>query len=446
MGPTGPFLVDKVVKRLYNISIDNAERFKMSAVMKTEKVAKPKKTREFSQAEKNKIVEKLVTARVGLLLRHPFFGNLATRMKLIDASDWCSTLATDGRNFYYNLEFVDKLKPKEAEFGFAHEVLHNVFDHLGRRDERDPQLSNIAADFAVNQILKDERIGEVPSWIKIFQDNKYRGMSYEEIYDDLYENAEKIDLASLGELLDEHLDGEGDGEGEGNGDGDKDGKGRPRLTAEEKKKIRDEIKEAMVAAAQSAGAGNIPAGVARLIKDFTEPKMDWRQLLRMNIQSIIKSNFSFNRPNRKSMHSGAVLPGMMNEETIDVCVGIDMSGSISDEQAKDMISEVKGIMDEYVDFKLQLWCFDTEVYNYASFTGDTADEILNYEVKGGGGTAFEANWEFMKNEGIEPKRFIMFTDGYPCGTWGDQDYCETLFVIHGNESIVAPFGQTAYYK
>jgi len=69
----------------------------MSSVMKAEKTAKPKKTREFTTVEKNKIVEKLVTARVGLLLRHPFFGNLATRLELIDASDWCSTLATDGR-------------------------------------------------------------------------------------------------------------------------------------------------------------------------------------------------------------------------------------------------------------------------------------------------------------------------------------------------------------
>jgi predicted metal-dependent peptidase len=416
----------------------------MSAVMKAEKVAKPTKTREFSQAEKNKIIEKLITARVGLLLRHPFFGNLATRMQLVDASDWCSTLATDGRNFYYNLEFVNKLKPKEAEFGFAHEVLHNVFDHIGRRDHRDPQLSNIAADFATNQILKDERIGEVPHFINIFQDNKYRGMSYEEIYDDLYENAGKIDLSKLGELLDEHLDGEGEGEGEG--EGDKEGKGRPRLSAEDRKKIRDEIKEAMVAAAQAAGAGNVPAGVQRMISEFTEPKMDWRQLLRMNIQSILKSNYSFNRPNRKSMHSGAVLPGMMNEETIDVCVAIDMSGSISNAMAQDFISEVKGIMDEYQDFKLQLWCFDTEVYNYTSFTGDNADEILTYEVKGGGGTDFDANWNFMKDKGIEPKRFIMFTDGYPCGSWGDENYCETLFVIHGTESIVSPFGQTAYYK
>ena len=419
----------------------------MTSVMKAEKVKKPMVAKEYTAAEKSKIVEKLVTARIGLLLRHPFFGNLATRMKLIDASDWCATLATDGRNFYYNNDFVNKLKPKEAEFGFAHEVLHNVFDHMGRRDHRDPTLSNIAADYAVNQILKDERIGEVPSWIKIFQDNKYRGMSYEQIYDDLYEKAEKIDIGSLGELLDEHLDGDEEGEGDGeDGDQEGKGKGRPRLTAEEKKQIRDEIKEAMVAAAQAAGAGRVPGAVARMIQTFTEPKMDWRQMLRMNIQSILKSNFSFSRPNRKSQHCGAVLPGMMNEETIDVSVAIDMSGSISDAMARDFIGEVKGIMDEYKDFKLDLWCFDTEIYGYKQFTGDTADELMEYECKGGGGTDFDANWKFMKDEDINPKRFIMFTDGYPCGSWGDEDYCETLFIIHGNESIISPFGQTAYYK
>jgi predicted metal-dependent peptidase len=416
------------------------------AVMKQEKT-KVDKTRVYTTQEKAKVLDKLITARVGLLLKHPFFGNMATRLQLIDGSDWCSTLATDGRNFYYNIGFVDKLTPREAEFGFAHEVLHNVFDHMGRRNEREPQLSNIAADYAVNQILKDEKIGDVPSKIKIFQDNKYRGKAYEEIYDDLLDKVQYIDINSLGELLDEHLDGEGDGEGEGN-DGDQEGKGkgRPKLSAEDKKKIRDEIKEAMVSAASAAGAGRVPAGIARLIKDFTEPKMDWRELLRMQIQSIIKSNFSFSRPNRKSMHSGAILPGMMNEETIDVCASIDMSGSITDEMAKDFLSEVKGIMDEYKDFKLKLWCFDTDVYNFAEFTGDNADDIMDYEPKGGGGTDFDVNYTFMKDEGIEPKKFIMFTDGYPCGSWGDEQYCDSLFIIHGTDSIIPPFGNYAYYK
>ena len=409
------------------------------------KIAKeiPKKTR--STHEINKLKEKLTVARIGLLLRQPFFGNMATRLQLIDATDWCQTLATDGRKFYYNLDFVDLLTPKELEFGFAHEVLHNVFDHMGRRGDRNPKLSNIAADYAVNQILKDEHIGEIPKNIDIFQDDKYRGMSYEHIYNEIEKNAVKINIEELGCLFDEHLDNDSSGGGDEEGQEINGKDGRPRLTPEERKAIRDEVKEAMLAAAQSAGAGRVPGGIMRMIKEFTEPKMDWRQLLRMNIQSIFRSNYSFSRPNRKSQQCGAILPGMINEETVDVSVSIDMSGSITNEMAKDMISEVKGIMEEYRDFKLDLWCFDTRVYNYAQFASDNADDINTYEVKGGGGTDFDVNFDFMKNNNIQPKKFIMFTDGYPCGSWGDEDYCDTMFIIHGSKSIVAPFGQTVHY-
>jgi predicted metal-dependent peptidase len=293
-------------------------------------------------------------------------------------------------------------------------------------------------------------MGEKIHLVQICLDSKYRGKSAEEIYDDLIKNVKFMTpeefLKQLGELLDDHIDWE-KGEGPGNG-GDKEGegKGRPTYSKEELKKIRDEIKEAMVAAAQASGAGRVPAALQRFISDLTEPKMDWRQMLRMNIQSIIRNNYSFMRPNRKSWHSGAILPGMTNDETIDVCIALDMSGSIGSDQAKDFLTEVKGIMDEYEDYSIKLWCFDTEVYNLATFTADNGDDLEEYEIKGGGGTDFMANWEFMKEQCIEPKRFIMFTDGYPCGSWGDEEYCETLFIIHGSEDIESPFGQFAHYK
>jgi len=422
-----------------------------STIMKDENNKKVFEKREHSTKEKNDAVEKLITARVGLLLRQPFFGNLATRLQLIDASDWCPTAATDGRNFYYNIDFIKSLSAKQCEFLFGHETLHNVFDHLTRRLDRDPKFFNYACDFAVNQILIDERIGEKIDQVKICYDSKYRGKSSEEIYDDLMKNvkfmsAEEL-LKQLGELLDEHMDWDEDGDPrDGESNGDKDGKGAPKYSKEELKKIRDELKEAMVAAAQAAGAGRVPVGVQRLLKDLTEPKMDWRQLLRMNIQSILRSNYSFMRPSRKGWHTGAVLPGMLNDETIDICIGIDMSGSIGDAQAKDFLSEVKGIMDEYVDYNIQLWCFDTEVYNYAKFSADNGQDLDSYEIKGGGGTDFDCNYNFMKDQGIEPKKFVMFTDGYPCGSWGDEDYCDTLFIIHGSEDIKSPFGQYAHYK
>ena len=160
--------------------------------------------------------EKLITARVGLLLRASFFGNLATRLKLVNADEWCGTAATDGRNFYYNSRFIQMLRPKEIEFLFGHEVLHCVYDHFGRRGNRDPQMFNIANDFAVNADLIKHRVGEKITTVPCLHDPKFDGMSSEEIYDKLMENVQKISMSDLlDKLIDEHLDGEGDGDGEG---------------------------------------------------------------------------------------------------------------------------------------------------------------------------------------------------------------------------------------
>ena len=397
------------------------------------------------------IIEKLTTARVGLLLKAPFFGNMATRMKLIDASEWCPTAATDGRNFFYNREFVEKLSVKKLEFLFGHEIGHCVFDHFERAGSRNRQLCNIAQDYAINQILADERIGEIITEVDICLDPKYRGMAWEEIYDQLFkekdENGMSMEelLEALGDLLDEHINEDSGAPGNENGDG-KDGNGKPSMSKEDKQKIRDEIKEAMIQSAAAAGAGKVPGQIQRLIKDLTEPKMDWKELLRMNIQSMVRNDYSFSTPNRKSWASGAVLPGMTRDETIDVCVSIDMSGSISDAMAKTFLSEIKGIMDQYADYSIKVWCFDTMVYeeSYAEFTADTGEDIASYEPMGGGGTDFDCNWTYMKENDIVPKKFIMFTDGYPWNSWGDPDYCDTLFVVHGgrNES---PFGTTILY-
>jgi predicted metal-dependent peptidase len=392
--------------------------------------------------------EKLITARVGLLLRASFFGNLATRLKLVNADEWCPTAATDGRNFYYNTRFVNMLKPKEIEFLFGHEVLHCVYDHFGRRGDRDPQLFNIANDYCVNGDLKKHRVGEFITSVPCLYDQKYEGLSSEEIYDILYENAEKIDIGSLvDKLLDEHMDSE-DGNGGGDGDdGDKDGKGRPRLSAEERQKIKDEIKEAVLAAAAASdGAGNLPAGVKRIIQDMTAPKMNWREFLRMQLESTIKSDFTWMRASRRGWHMDAIMPGMKNDEMIDIAISIDASGSMGADMLNDILSETQGIMDSFPAYRLHVISFDTAVYNPATYDSENLDNLVDYEIHGGGGTDFDCVFEYFKENDIQPKRHIMFTDGYPFGSWGDENYCDTVFIIHGNTNVVPPWGQHAYYE
>jgi predicted metal-dependent peptidase len=393
--------------------------------------------------------EMLITARVGLLLKASFFGNLATRLKLVNADEWCSTAATDGRNFYYNSRFIKMLRPKEIEFLFGHEVLHCVYDHFGRRGDRDHQLFNIANDYCVNADLIKHKVGEKITSVPCLHDPKYDGMSSEEIYDLLYEKAEKIDIGKLlDQMIDEHLDGEGDPDGDDGEGNDKngEGKGRPKLTAEERQQIKDEIKEAMLAAAATVdGAGNLPAGVKRLIQELTEPQMNWRELLRMQLESTIKSDYTWMRASRKGWHMDAVMPGMKVDPMIDIAVALDASGSISEKMLKDFLGEIQGIMDSFPAYRIHVFTFDTEAYNPAQYDSDNLDDICDYEVKGGGGTDFDAIYNYLKAEEIEPKRLVVFTDGYPFGSWGDENYADTVWILHGTTTIEPPWGQYAYY-
>lgn len=407
------------------------------------------------------VVDNIITSRIHLLLQHPFFGNIATRLRVLAADDWCPTAAVDGRNLYYNTQFFNAMDKDEITFVIAHEILHCVFDHLTRREDRDRMIYNIAADYIVNNLLVRDKIGAKPKLVDCFQDFKYEGWTSEAVYDDIFEKYDQQQLEALGELLDEHIDWEdedgdkgdsqsqgADEEGDTDSNGNKVSKKRPTYSKEDLRQIRDEIKENMISASQSAGAGNVPGEIARMIKELTEPKMNWRELLRQQIQSTIRNDYTFSRPSRKAWHTGAILPGMNFDETIDIAVSIDMSGSIGDDQAKDFLSEIKGIMDEYKDYKIKIWCFDTKVYNEQDFSADGGEDLTEYEVMGGGGTDFMSNWNYMKENDIVPKKFIMFTDGYTWDSWGDADYCDTVFVIHSHhdKNVQAPFGQTAHYE
>jgi predicted metal-dependent peptidase len=389
--------------------------------------------------------ERLVTARIGLLLRHSFFGNLATRLTLINADEWCSTAATDGLKFYYNSRFIMMLKPKEVEFLVGHEVLHVVYDHMGRRGTRDPQIWNIADDYAVNADLKRHKVGQFITTVPCLYEQKYDGKAAEEIYDDLMKNVQKIDINSLvDQMIDDHMDG--DGEGEGDGEGDQEGKGkRPKMSPEERERVRQEVKQAIINAAQSAEAGTLPLGVERLIKQHTNPVMPWRELIQTNLTSAIRTDYSWMRPSRRGWHMDAVMPGMTPGEEIDVVVAIDMSGSISNHQAQAFLGEIGGMMDAFDGYKVHVFCFDTDIYNPQDFNSESMDTIDEYEPAGGGGTDFDAIFDYLKKVGNVPKRLICFTDGYPCGSWGDPDYCDTTWIIHGDPDPNPPFGTYALY-
>ena len=404
---------------------------------------------------RDELTKKIQGARLELLMQQSFFGTLAMMLKLVDVTDqgWCPTAAVDGRNIFYNRDFFNSLTQQEIKFVICHEILHVVFDHIGRRSHRDPDWYNMAADYVINGLLVTEKIGTMPArpiMDTTGKENVQRVGLYdvkytkpqlwtsEAVYEDLERRKVKKEMT-----MDVHI--KPSASGSGNAKSDAPGKD-PVLTDGDLEKLRKEVKEKIVQAAQAA-AGNMPASLKRMIDDLIEPKINWRDLLKQNIQSCIKDDFTFAKTSRRTAGSGIFLPTLRKDETIDIAIAIDMSGSISDEMSNAFLAEVRGIMEDYDDFNISIVCFDTHVYNFKTFTVENADEILTYECVGGGGTDFTAFWNYWIKHEIDPKKAVVFTDGYPCGTWGPESYADTLWIIVDGKraNIEPPFGEWAYF-
>lgn len=394
---------------------------------------------------------KVKQARVKLLLGQPFFGTLIMHLPLVDATDagWCPTAAVDGKNIYYNRDFFKTLSVDEIQFVLCHEVLHVAYDHFGRRSHRDPSWWNMANDYVINATLMNEGIGSMPMKPVTSSDGKggtsqrvglynkkYEGWTSEAVYDDLEKRKAKKELT-----LDVHLEAGKDGKNSQNG--------IPiDISEEDLKAIRDAMKANILNAATAAmSAGKMPASLRRIVDDLVEPKINWKDLIKQSVQSCLTDDFTWMRPNRKHMYSGIFLPTLDKDETVEVEVAIDMSGSITDRMGKDFISEIYGIMQQYADFKLGVLTFDTAVYNHQTFTKTNMDELLNYNIVGGGGTDFSCFWNYWRDNLIVPKLALVFTDGFPFGTWGPESYCDTLWIITegARTKVKPPFGRFAYF-
>jgi len=381
--------------------------------------------------------KKITKARIDFIYNDcVFLGNLSLRLKLVDATDWCPTAATDFKNLYYNRDLIDRCTLDEVKFIIAHEVMHNVYDHFNRRNGREPRLYNCAGDYVINLELQDLGIGSFPNnqtlvdpkWIAdlkennpqgyrrfkkefagkedeigILCDDRFRNMGSEEVYKILKQEMEDQqeqqgqgqegdgqcgDCGGTGQSGGSDSGDDGDEEGQGGGgtcescdgtgasggqgsgpvghdmhvdpnvgNGDQDdesndgSQGPVQMSKEEYERISDDMKKAIMDAAKVAegargSAGNIPGGVKRLIDEWTDSTVDWREYLNNVIQSTLKSDYTWQRQSRKSMSSGYYLPAMDNDDMVSVDLAIDTSGSMSAEMLKDILGEVKGIMEQ----------------------------------------------------------------------------------------------------
>lgn len=407
------------------------------------------------------VEDKIRAARISLLLKKPFWGQIATRLKIIETNDeWNPTMATDGKNLYFNRKFTEALSDANIQFVICHEILHCAFEHFIRLNGRKPGMWNMATDYAINWMLKRDGVGEIPGPIPEIKlgapgsengcllDEKYKDMTAEQIYDKLIQ-----DKVKQRNSLDTHIYVSADGKGGGRGDGDK--VTVPTMSEAEAKEVRDSIREALIEAVKGQSernAGSIPGEISRMVRELLEPKINWRDLLASTVQSQVKSDLSFTRPSRKSWSNdcGAILPGRIPEETINIFCSIDVSGSISDKQVKDFVSEIQGIMSQYPSFTVHLCSFDTKINAYTTFTQDNQDEIEEWVPEGGGGTHIKSVFDFFTEKRIEADAIIIFTDYEDSSqeTVDPEDYPGVTWIIDNpyRKDIRPSYGQYATYE
>lgn len=357
---------------------------------------------------------RMVKARTNLILDYPWFGSLALKLTVESTQDnperykSVDTMATNGTTLIYHPPFVDTLTDQEVLAVIAHEVLHCALLHPFRRGAREHQKWNIACDYAINQICADSGL-RLPA-VGIQPNPLYKDMTADQIYAMLPDSPSEKDKqgSKLGAVLDAPGKGTGKGTGEGQGEGKGDGKGQESGTEES-----DEMSETdwQIAAKQAemvaSKAGRMPGEVSRGLNKANESKADWRALLHRFVAATMPCDYSWSRPNRRFIGEGLYLPGIRKENMGEFVVAIDTSGSVTAKMLEQFAGEIQEIMSSCAPEKITVIYCDSRVNGVAEFT---AQDTVELEMKGGGGTAFSPVFKAVAEMEVQPKALIYLTD------------------------------------
>lgn len=383
---------------------------------------------------------KLSAARTRLILDKPFLGALVLRLPMYAASkSWCPTTATDARAFYYNREYIANHNVDEVQFILAHEALHCALSHFARRQHRQKKRWDVACDLAINPLLIAEGL-KAPADVLFLP--QFAEMTAEEIYPLLDENPDQ-DTPDKHIYDDDESEGGQQGSGGGGGEGEQQAGtnpqqneesseqsgGRPQeehrdseqgqsdgdeveqpkpLTSDEREQLSISWRQRMAGAAQQAmQAGKMGGALARIIDHLLQPQLPWRMLLARYMNVTARDDYSYFRPSRRE--GDAIFPSLRSHE-ISVVVALDTSGSISDEEITEFLSEVNAIKGQ-ARAKITLLACDAELAEGGPWLFEPWEEFkLPREFKGGGGTDFRPVFEAVDNEVIRPDLLVYFTD------------------------------------
>lgn len=386
--------------------------------------------------------------KAALLAKYPFFGVLISYLRPeVHATEWFrerslyATMATDGERLFVCEEFVNELMQDtqhDLVLGvLAHEVLHPALGHIWRRQVREGLLWNIVCDYRVNHLLTENGVALPSDCLKI--PNGWEWLSEEEMYERLRQKvnqalvctAKNVSMGASDVLAPPSGDGSGQ-QGPRQASGDRDGRRANQTSASLDKIWKDRlIRAAQVAKSQ----GRLPAGISEIVDDLLRPQQDWRTLLALFVQPHTH-DYDWLRPDRRLLGAyGLYLPTLFGEKVEDLVVAIDTSGSISSDELRTFMSELRGILQAYPHMHVYLVTCDAQVYAFQELT---SQDPVPTEIQGRGGTDFRPVFDEIEMRGLLPSAAVFLTDGM--GDYPDQPPSYPVLWVLTPHHQKPPFG------
>jgi len=426
--------------------------------------------------KKLKAIDRLIQARIHLQKEKPFFSYLTMHLNFIEATeeDGIPTMGiTADGDVYYNAGFVEGLDEQTCKGVLCHEVMHCALEHLLRRNNRHMELWNICNDAVINNIIAQEGMklpkdGVIPynNEITIYDTKikKINDKSSEEVFDETYGNIKKrMDKVNksikdyiknhpdAGKGFDKHIEGDGNKNGKDKSDGSggnqkNKGKGKipgkinPAGGGKDKKNWKKILIDACTHAKQQ---GHLPAGMERIVGKILETHIDWKGLLYRYITNQIPIDYNWCRPSKKSFSTGVYLPSV-EKEKIDVIVAIDTSGSISQEELSQFMSEIISILRTFRNVDLTIIDCDAQINSAKTYKSAKVDDALEFKLRGGGGTSHLPVFKWIDKHMSTARLLVAFTDGYTSFPEVEDVNINTLWVVAGNwraDVSAFPFGE-----
>ena len=416
-----------------------------------------------------RVATKISKAITQLLMTQPFFGTILMKMEHVECPER-ETMSTDGKHLWYNPEFTESLPMDELIGVLCHEALHPAMLHHLRKGDREHWQWNKACDYAINPIVLDAGL-KLPS--DVLYKEEWEDLSAEEIYPKLDptpdsnkpNGCDTKSGSSKGDKnngkqgtsppKDQQPDDSSDSTGQesegpekkapkgvpqwGQVEEPKDDTGKP-VSGSDARELEEQAKCMLQEAAMAAKRqGKLPAGIERMIEDLMEPRLDWRTILSRWAGDFARVDYDFRFPNKKFIQSGFIMASLKKETIGKVVFAIDTSGSMSENDIKDVLSEVCGVMREYevdgVDQSIKVLWTDTEVHE------QEVDDPSDFNPKGCGGTRYKPVFDYIKDNQIDPKALVYLTDGY-CDDFDYDPGCPVLWGLTNKlRSFKPPFGE-----